>query len=67
MSVNWEVTLNYCFSTRRAFLSWLGFIALKTYHNSYEEKHLIEAGLQFQRFGPLSSWQEARYHATEED
>jgi hypothetical protein len=27
--------------------------------NSYKGKHLIEAGLQFQRFSPLSSWQEA--------
>jgi hypothetical protein len=27
--------------------------------NSYKGKHLIGAGLQFQRFSPLSSWQEA--------
>ena len=28
-----------------------------------KEKHLIGAGLQFQRFSPLSSWQEAWQHA----
>ena len=27
--------------------------------NSYKGKHLIGAGLQIQRFSPLSSWQEA--------
>jgi len=27
--------------------------------NSYKGKHLIGAGLQSQRFSPLSSWQEA--------
>ena len=25
--------------------------------SSYKKKHLIGAGLQFQRFSPLSSWQ----------
>ena len=36
------------------------FIAVKRHHdhsNSYKGKHLIGAGLQFQRFSPLSSWQ----------
>ena len=35
-------------------------IAVKKHHdqgNSYKDKHLIGAGLQFQRFSPLSSWQ----------
>ena len=35
---------------------------MKRHHdqgNSYKGKHLIGAGLQFQRFSPLSSWQEA--------
>jgi hypothetical protein len=27
--------------------------------NSYKRTHLVGAGLQFQRFHPLSSWQEA--------
>jgi hypothetical protein len=27
--------------------------------NSFKGKHLIRAGLQFQRSSPLSSWQEA--------
>ena len=38
------------------------FIAVKRLHdhnNSYKGKHLIGAGLQLQRFSPLSSWQEA--------
>ena len=30
--------------------------------NSYKGKHLIGAGLRFQRFSPLSSWQEAWQH-----
>jgi hypothetical protein len=29
----------------------------------YEGKHLIGAGVQFQRFSPLSSWWEAQQHA----
>ena len=40
----------------------LGFIAVKTCHdqgNSYKDKHFIGAGLQVQRFSPLSSRQEA--------
>jgi hypothetical protein len=44
----------------------LGFIAVKRHHDqgsSYKGKHLIEAGLQFWRFSPLSSWQEAWRHA----
>ena len=28
------------------------------YGNSYKGKHLIGAGLQFQKFSPLSSWQD---------
>ena len=28
------------------------------HNNSYKGKHLIEAGLQFQRLSPLSSWWE---------
>ena len=35
---------------------------MKRYHdqgNSYKGKHSIRAGLQFQRFSPLSSWPEA--------
>jgi len=31
--------------------------------NSYQGKHFIEAGLQFQRFSPLSSWWGAWWHA----
>ena len=31
--------------------------------NSYKEKHLVGAGLQFQRFSPLSSRREAWQHA----
>jgi len=31
--------------------------------NSYKRKHLIGAVLQFQRFSPLSPWQEAWQHA----
>jgi hypothetical protein len=37
-------------------------IAVKRHHdqgNSYKGQHLIEAGLQFHRFSPLSSWREA--------
>jgi hypothetical protein len=37
-------------------------IAVKRHHdqgNSYKRTHLIGAGLQFQRFSLLSSWQEA--------
>jgi hypothetical protein len=30
--------------------------------NSYKGQHLIGAGLQVQRFSPLSSWQEAWQH-----
>jgi len=30
--------------------------------NSYKMKHLTGAGLQFQRFGPLSLWQEGWLH-----
>jgi hypothetical protein len=36
-------------------------IAVKRHHdhnNSYKRKHLIEAGLQLQRFSPLLSWWE---------
>ena len=38
------------------------FIAVERCHdhiNSYKEKHLIGAVLQFQRFSPLSTWQHA--------
>jgi hypothetical protein len=41
-------------------------MAVKRHHdqgNSYKGKHLIGAGLQFQSFSPLSSWQEAWQHA----
>jgi|UPI00001F6546 hypothetical protein len=41
-------------------------ITVKRHHdhsNSYKGKHLIGAGLQFQRFSPLSSWREAWQHA----
>jgi hypothetical protein len=31
--------------------------------NSYKGKHLIRAGLQFQRFSPLSPWWETQQHA----
>jgi hypothetical protein len=37
-------------------------IAVKRGHdhsNSYKGKYFIKAGFQFQRFSPLSSWQEA--------
>ena len=41
-------------------------IVVKRHHdqgNSYKGKHLVGAGLQFQRFRPLSSWWEAWQHA----
>jgi hypothetical protein len=41
-------------------------IAVKRHHeqgNSYKQQHLIGAGLQVQRFSPLSSWKEAWQHA----
>jgi hypothetical protein len=44
----------------------LGFGAGNRHHdqgNSYKGKHLIGAGLQFQRFSPLLSWWEARQRA----
>ena len=34
------------------------------YSNSHKEKHLIEAGLQVQRFSLLLSWQEAWQHTS---
>ena len=40
------------------------YITMKKDHdcdNSYKEKHLIEAGLQFQRFSPLSWWEAWQY------
>ena len=40
-------------------------IVRKRHHgqgSSYKEKHLIGAGLQFQRFSPFSSWQIAWQH-----
>ena len=48
-----------------------GSVAVKRHHdpsNSYKGKHFIWAGLQFQIFSPLSSWQETwqlsgRHHA----
>jgi hypothetical protein len=43
----------------------MGFIAGKGHHsqgNSYKGEHLIGDGLQFQRFSPSSSWQEAWQH-----
>jgi hypothetical protein len=42
-----------------------GFIAVKRHcdHGKfYEGKHLIGAGIYFQRFTPLSSWWEAMQH-----
>jgi hypothetical protein len=39
-----------------------GYIAVERYRDqgtSYKRQHLIGACLQFQRFSPLSSWQEA--------
>jgi hypothetical protein len=39
-----------------------GFIAVQRHHdqgNSYNGKHLFEAGLYFEKFRPLSSWWEA--------
>ena len=50
---NETCTLGVCLS--------LCSIVVKRYHdqgNSYKYKRLIGAGLQFQRFSPLSSWQE---------
>ena len=42
-------------------------ISVKRHHsqsNSYKEKHLIGAGLQVQRFSPLSSrWEHGNIHA----
>jgi hypothetical protein len=46
-------------------LVWVS-IALKRHHdrsNFYKGQYLIGAGLQFQRFSPLSSWQEAWQHS----
>ena len=43
----------------------MGFIAVKKHHdqgNSYKEKQLIGASLQFHKHRPLISWQEARQH-----
>ena len=43
-----------------------GFTAVNRHHdqgNSYKEQHLIEAGLQFQRFNLLLSWQEMWQYA----
>lgn len=40
----------------------LDFNTVKRNHdqgNSYKGKHVLGAGLQFQRFSPLSSWWEA--------
>ena len=37
----------------------LVLIAVKRQWNSYKGQHLIGAGLQVQKFSPLSSWQEA--------
>jgi hypothetical protein len=40
----------------------MGFIAVKRHcdqSNSYKGKHLMGSCLQFQRFSPSSSWQEA--------
>ena len=34
-----------------------------TIGNFYKGKYLIESGLQFQRFSPLSPWQEAWQYA----
>jgi hypothetical protein len=46
-------------------------IAVKRHHdhgNSYKKKkHLVGAGLQFQRFSSLSSWQEAWWHTGRHD
>jgi hypothetical protein len=59
-----ESKIRYKLGTRvHAFSGWTvilvgGFIAVKRQHdqgNSYKGQHLIEAGLQFQRFSPLSS------------
>ena len=39
-----------------------GFFAVKRHYAhsmSYKEQHLIGAGLQFQRLGPLLSWWQA--------
>ena len=48
----------------------LDFIAMKRYDdrdNSYKGKHFTGAALQFQRFNPLSSWQEAWQHPGRQD
>jgi hypothetical protein len=52
---------------RAAMITFLseGFIAMKRHHDqgkSYKGLHLIGAGLQVQRFSPLSSWWEAWQH-----
>ena len=39
--------------------SVLGFYCCN-HGNSYKGQRLVGAGLQFQRFSPLPSWQEAR-------
>lgn len=46
------------------------FVIVKKHHshaNSYKRKHLMEAGLKFQRFSPLLSQQGARSHAGRHD
>jgi hypothetical protein len=40
-------------------------VAVRRHHdhdNSYKEKYVIGAGLQFHSFSPLLSWQEAWWH-----
>ena len=44
--VQWFVLVRACIAVKRHH----------DYSNSYNEKHVIGAGLQFQRFSPLSSW-----------
>ena len=58
----YKYVINLCLS--------LGFIAVKRHHdqgNSYKGKHLTGAGLQFQRFSPLSSWWETWWHTCRHD
>ena len=63
--------LIYSFSVFN-FIAWVVVlvrvsIAVKRHHdhgNSYKGKHFIGAGLWFQRFSPLSSWQEAWWHVS---
>jgi hypothetical protein len=63
--LNFDVT-HLTFLQLANLISVLGFSGVKRHHDqgkSYKGQHLIGASFQFQRFNPLSSWQEAWQHA----